>query len=466
MLEYHQKHFPYGVASRDIQTIDREMGLSEFTGGFEIADVLEPNGDDEQSLPPHSITVILRSKKNPHYASANMTVDPQDPSHPVTKFNIHRTHTPLKFVPDDRREEYKKALAPLTPGKRRIVVSGISNVITEQYINPEVGKKMIESLEAKEKEEEYDEYADSEDFAERLRDELKRHDRHSMVIFMEPPPNRKREDDGEIKDGDIKDDDDEKKDEDYPPELCDRLKEINYGFDTPQIEQIQNKKLGILGIKAFVPSNFVVVKSAIGAIMAEIADADALIIDLRSNGGGSPDTVAYIESYLLGEDDSMGVHLLDFVDRNGTPQKSIYTLPPSKLSYPPDSTSHLRFGPTKPLFVLTRNRTISGGEDMAYNLQAFKRARAIISADNTTAGAANIVTTSRTIAEEEFGKGWWHVGIPDQTPRHVITGGNWEGVGVLTDVVVGEGQDVVDAARKMAREAMGLDEPTVENVEL
>ena len=466
MLEYHKKHFPYDVASRDIKNIDNEMGLSEFTGGFEIADVVEPNNDYEQSLPPHSITVILRSKKNPHYARASMTVDPKNSSHPVTKFNIHRTHTPLKFVPDDRREEYEKALAPLTLEKRRIVVSGISDVITEQYIIPEVGKEMIESLEVKEKGGEYDKYTDSEDFAERLTEDLRKDDKHSMIIFMEPPPNHKRKDDGDNKDGDNKDGDDRKGDEECPPELCDRLKQMNYGFDTPQIEQIQNKKLGILGIKGFVPSNFVVVKTAIGAIMAQIADADALIIDLRSNGGGSPDTVAYIESYLLGEDDSTGVHLLDFVDRNGTPDKSVYTLAPSKLSYPPDSISHLRFGPTKPLFVLTSNRTVSGGEDMAYNLQAFKRARAVISADKTTAGAANIVTTPRTIAEGEFGKEWWHVGIPDQTPRHAITGGNWEGLGVLTDVIVGEGEDVVDAARKMARKAMGLDEAKNENTEL
>jgi C-terminal processing protease CtpA/Prc len=118
--------------------------------------------------------------------------------------------------------------------------------------------------------------------------------------------------------------------------------------------------------------------------------ADALIVDLRSNHGGHPDTVAFINSYIL---DDAPLHLLDFVDRFGKIENTFSTLPANELP-----TGTRRFGGNKPLYVLTSNRTISGGEDMAYNLKEFKRAKAIIGEGNeTTAGAANPITNPRTI---------------------------------------------------------------------
>jgi C-terminal processing protease CtpA/Prc len=94
--------------------------------------------------------------------------------------------------------------------------------------------------------------------------------------------------------------------------------------------------------------------------MSSIADANALLIDLRANHGGDPNTIAFMESYILAHGP---LHLLDFVDRSGKGKDSISTLPAGKLP----AGSKL-FGGSKPLFVLTSNETISGGEDMAYNL--------------------------------------------------------------------------------------------------
>ena len=36
MLTYHEANFPYDKASADVAGIDRELGLSQFTGGFEF----------------------------------------------------------------------------------------------------------------------------------------------------------------------------------------------------------------------------------------------------------------------------------------------------------------------------------------------------------------------------------------------------------------------------------------------
>jgi hypothetical protein len=59
------------------------------------------------------------------------------------------------------------------------------------------------------------------------------------------------------------------------------------------------------------------------------------------------------------------------------------------------------------------------------------------------------------VAEEEFGKGWWFVGVPNLTPVHAITGTNWEGVGVKSDVVAGKGEweglDAEEVGRRLAK---------------
>jgi hypothetical protein len=154
--------------------------------------------------------------------------------------------------------------------------------------------------------------------------------------------------------------------------------------------------------------------------------------------------LAFIMSYLL-QDGSR--HLLDFIDRSGEVQQSFSTLPIDEL---PAGTR--AFGGTKPLFVLTSKDTISGGEDMAYGLQAFNRAIAIVGERNeATAGAANPNTKPHFLCEEEFGDKWWLAGIPTSKPVHSVTLSNWEGIGVRSDVVAGKGEWIgVDDAKEVA----------------
>jgi C-terminal processing protease CtpA/Prc len=117
--------------------------------------------------------------------------------------------------------------------------------------------------------------------------------------------------------------------------------------------------------------------------VSEISDADPLIIDLRYNGGGHPETAAFILSYLF---NGAPVRLNDFVDRNGSMKNSYSTMTEAEL---PEKA--VRFGGAKPLFVLTSKETVSGGEEMVYDLQALKRVSSVIGEDETTAGAANPV---------------------------------------------------------------------------
>jgi hypothetical protein len=424
LLDYHTgPAFPYSVASRDVASIDRELNLAKATGGFHVVDI-------ESISDPSTVVVVMKEKSRPQYAKATMVVDATKDVYPATKFDIHPTITPIKFIPKDdpRWPIYKKGLQALTGKSRRAIIHGLAEVLRDQYVMPERIETMVSALETHLEDGDYDEFTESETFSIRLTEDLHAsgHDEHMGIYFIEP---RSSPDGGAPQPP-------------PPGKLFEDLRRMNFGFGSVSLDHttIPGRIIATLPIKGFVPGtdpesvpNYQDIRAAIGNIISKVSDADALLVDLRQNFGGQPETVAFIMSYFL---DNGPVHLLDMVDRSGELFASFSTLPISEL--PADTT---RFGGTKPLFVLTTTDTISGGEDMAYGLQAFKRSQAVIGeGNNATAGAANPVTRPRHICEDIFGKGWWVVGVPNVKPVHAVTGTNWEGVGVLSDVVAGKGE--------------------------
>jgi hypothetical protein len=153
--------------------------------------------------------------------------------------------------------------------------------------------------------------------------------------------------------------------------------------------------------------------NTIDTAMAALVGSKALIIDLRHNGGGDPMVVAYLCTYLF----PAGAHirLNDFVSRDDPAPRPSYTLP--------SMTGKPFLGD---VYILTSHFTFSGGEEMAYDLQALKRATIV---GETTGGGAN--------------PGWpvplpdkFSIFIPTGRPVNPITKTNWEGVGVHPDVPV------------------------------
>ncbi len=61
--------------------------------------------------------------------------------------------------------------------------------------------------------------------------------------------------------------------------------------------------------------------------------------------------------------------------------------------------------------MLTSATTVSGGEDMAYNIRAFGRGP-VVGQHHTTAGAANPVHDLQGFCDDEFGKCWWVAPCP------------------------------------------------------
>ena len=147
------------------------------------------------------------------------------------------------------------------------------------------------------------------------------------------------------------------------------------------------------------------------AAMNFLANTDAMIIDLRQNGGGDPSGVQVVCSYFFGE---KPVHLNSIYFRPTNETREFWTL--EKLDAP-------RFL-DKPVYVLVSKRTGSGAEECSYNLQQLKRATII---GEPTWGGANPGGTVRL--HDHFA-----CFIPVGRAINPITKTNWEGSGVIPDI--------------------------------
>jgi hypothetical protein len=153
--------------------------------------------------------------------------------------------------------------------------------------------------------------------------------------------------------------------------------------------------------------------ASIAAAMELVSGTYALIIDLRRNGGGSPDGVVFWCSYLF---EGPGTHFNDIFEAESGQTRQFWS-----LSYVPGS----RYV-DKPVYLLVSHETFSGGEDFCYTLQALGRAQLI---GETTGGGAHPTGTrplSATMA----------ISVPHARSVNPITGTNWEGTGVVPDVQV------------------------------
>ncbi|SDJ38944.1 S41 family peptidase [Streptomyces indicus] len=149
----------------------------------------------------------------------------------------------------------------------------------------------------------------------------------------------------------------------------------------------------------------------LSAALTLASRARALIVDLRANLGGAPDSVAFVCGYLLDE----RTHLNTMHWRAG---KRI------EQSWSPAHVPGARFGGSKPLYILTSADTFSAAEELAYDLQQLGRAVVV---GETTRGGAHPCD------------GWTvhphlEVTIPVGRAVNPVSGANWEGSGVQPDI--------------------------------
>ena len=387
LIAYHQQSFPYEVASKDVAGIDRELGLSQGTGGFDVRKVETPT--------PTSIVVTMQEKRSEQYARAAMKVDAAAP-HRVTQFEIHAIPTPDEFLtPDERKARL------VDDARRRAVIDGLAKELQGHYVFPDVANRMIAAVRDHLAHGDYDKITQGDEFAEALTKDLRvvSHDLHLGVMFGAPP----------------------RRGGEAPKDVHSVLRAMNYGFGA--IERMpRNVAHVVVDGFPYVPDD---ARDGIAKLMSQVADADALIIDLRHNHGGSPETVALVASYLF----DTPTHINDMYSRDTgaiTPSWTLRDVPGT------------RFGGKKPIYVLTSKETFSGGEELAYDLQALRRAKIV---GETTGGGAHPVEMYPIDAS-------FAIGVPSGRPINPVTKTNWEGVGVKPDIPVAADAALAKAHRR------------------
>ena len=138
--------------------------------------------------------------------------------------------------------------------------------------------------------------------------------------------------------------------------------------------------------------------------MRFLKEGDAIIIDLRRNGGGSPRAVHYLASHFLeGNQPLVEFHMAGRVDRVSTDAE----LPVGRLT-------------GRPLYVLTSSHSASAAEEFAAHVVDHKLGDIV---GEATAGAA-----FRNDFYPIAGK--YVLSLSVGRPVLAVSGGNWEGKGI------------------------------------
>jgi retinol-binding protein 3 len=192
------------------------------------------------------------------------------------------------------------------------------------------------------------------------------------------------------------------------PDQLAQLREANYNF---RKLEIMSGNVGYLDLRTFVDLNLS--KETAIAAMNFLANADAVVIDLRNNPGGFINLEIFLISYFYGFDP---VELLSRYHREGNVTMRDWTL----REVPGKRLQHTD------LYVLTSRATGSAGEGFSFILQQRRRAK-IIGEKTSGAGYGN--------KETPIGNGFvFYISTFRQfDPR---TGRGWQEVGVEPDIAV------------------------------
>lgn len=316
---------------------------------------------------------------------------------------------------------------------RSQVAEAAAKALEDRYIFPDLGVAMADKIRQRDAAHAYDALPTSMDFGRQLTADLYSvsHDKHIHVDLDDEGPTRRErprpEGMGPARGGP------------EGPVLASggpgpRPRSVEVEGAPPAARVSESKQLsegiGYIRVDQMLPADGP--SDSIDTAMAALASSKALIIDLRRNGGGDPMMVAYLCTYLFPA--GARIHLNDFIDRDQPSPRASYTLP----SVPGKTFSgHV--------YVLTSHFTFSGGEEMAYDLQALKRATIV---GETTGGGAN---PGRPVELPNH----FSIFIPTGRPINPITKTNWEGIGVQPDVKV-PAEGALDEAESLARKNAGM----------
>lgn len=219
------------------------------------------------------------------------------------------------------------ALTATSPNLQQLTEQ-LSDVIETHYVDAEKIPAITESLATYSTSARASETVSSEQIAEHLTEILRQHDKHFTLGYRPPTAN-----------------------ENKPRKLSwfARLEQQNYGFTSLEI---LDNNVGVLDFWGFAAVN-ALSKQKISSVMTFLSDVDALIIDLRNNGGGSGEMVHLISSYFV----DGKVHLNSLYTRHTDVTQEFWTT--TEIN-----NNHLE---NIPLYILISGETFSAAAEFTYN---------------------------------------------------------------------------------------------------
>jgi hypothetical protein len=334
------------------------------------------------------------------------------------------------FCPAQVRFRIKRDQAPLPIDKAMVitVIDQALKLLDEEYVFPDLAAKMNRAIRKRQADQAYARITTGQELAQQLTKDLQAvsNDKHLRILCStEPlpkPPAPGREP------------------QEPTPQMKDEMRQMGRwrNGEYREVKRLSGN-VGYLALDGFVDVASAAEPAA--AAMNFLADTDALIIDLRHNGGGDPHGVALLCSYFF---DGKPVHINSLYSRKENKTEDFRTLK--------EVAGKRYLG--KDVYVLTGPRTFSGAEEFAYDLQTQKRA---VTVGETTGGGAH--PGGLVPLGEHFA-----MFVPTGRAINPITKTDWEGTGVKPDVPVAA-DGALEKAHELAIEKLLKNAPDDETRE-
>jgi len=290
----------------------------------------------------------------------------------------------------------KENIPQIDAKMRAAIIDSVTAKINTIYVFPDVANKMEAYVRKQLKEKKYDTLTNHMRFCEVLTNDLREvcKDKHVGVRYVDDRALEFAINDS-LTDDQLK-------------ELQRRATYDNYGFY--KLERL-NGNVGYLDLRSF--ENAATAGETAIAAMKFLGNSDALIIDLRHNGGGAPSMIQLITSYFF----KNKRHLNSFYVRQTDSIIQFWTqeyVDGKKMT-------------DIPIYILTSGYTFSAAEEFTYNLKTMERATIV---GETTGGGAH------PVERHVFDNLHVRISVPFGRAINPITGTNWEGVGITPHIEV------------------------------
>jgi hypothetical protein len=283
---------------------------------------------------------------------------------------------------------------------RKTVVDSMQAILKREYVFPEVADKMAAHLDKQLKSGFFDKATTTAVLSDLLTQEVRsiNNDLHLKVWFS---PERAKDMETFAMDS--------TESIELEKQYIAEERKKNFGFEKVEILK---GNIGYIKLNGFSGAMAQGAGETAVAAMNFVANTEAIIFDLRDNGGGSPAMIQLLSSYFF---------------QNPTHLNSFYFRPANQ------TTQTWTYGHVQgkkladtPIYILTSKRTFSAAEEFTYNLKNLKRATII---GETTGGGAHpggMLAVAHGFV----------MFVPNGKAINPITNTNWEGTGITPHIAV------------------------------